>query len=1119
MDSSIEDDVPAVVTAVRVRPMSEDERKAGCRLIVAMDGKQTIITDPAGLGSPRRSPTKVTLWKQAFNYDYSYWSYDPQDASYASQQCLYKDLGTRVLEDAWKGFNSSLFAYGQTGAGKSFSMMGKAKNSNNHNVATQGLIPRICHGLFEKINCKTIYSGSFLVKMSYVEIYNERVYDLLNRTEKDALKVREHPDKGAYVEHVSNHVVTSYHDIEYLLNEGAKTRRVAATEMNQVSSRSHAILTLSLRRELNHSQRISKICLVDLAGSERSELAQGPRLREAAYINKSLSALGEVIHTLATNVQSTNTSFVQYRNSILTRLLKDSLCGQSKLVMLAAISPCCIHYEETLSTLKYLDRVKIALSTATPPLMECTTKEPESGPIIDPSFTEMTFYCIEVGVTTVGKPHDDDAVPDIVLDGHDILPLHCVFHYEENGQVIIRPALGANIFLNGKDIKNMEACNVPNNSRITFGAHHVFRFDMPHIASINDSGVDWTFAHNELLEALLPIKQASAMRPQLSDSIGIQCNGNDFQPNLSITTSTFSMNEEHNPLTQTTDSEVQCELLLKNKDKLVLHNIDAETLCDQSQINFISAESQCDILPTNTQPTSSLISKEITVVQKPIGVDVGCQISNNAITPVATQCHDIEKIGFGTQASPQCATISIQCSLDSDQRILFSEADKISLERKLAKLKLLLKKKDRQIKALSDRNDISTPTQSVQPVVDSVYDPTFDENLLQLRNNLSAKHNFPPQEVALPKQDDIVWRSTILADIETFVEATPTYDNALDSNLLKLREQLATFLDVVPENVELPTSDGVEWRNSIMFDISTLVDALPQTNQILPTITISSSEPTYKSLLDNYMIECKKQLSLLTESKSSNLANYAKVIAALETRFASLCCALNVKCHHEESVFQQVFNTKVIELRESFEQKLASYQATTLLNSQILNRLENQLQEKLNKLTTEYKEQHDVWSQQLQNFTKDQFESMSRLGAEAAFHDEQARMQIAEWDTKCHRLVSETDIVLSETRAMHLKNLRRLEEKFALNMHEVELKRMQEEENCLRASEALVQKYEATILNRIKEQEKWEAQKQEDLSQLQADHAVAMSYLASQHTDMYSQAREAREIYSMSEED
>ena len=116
--------------------------------------------------------------------------------------------------------------------------------------------------------------------------------------------MREHPDRGAYVEHVSNHVVTSYHDIEYLLGEGAKTRRVAATEMNQVSSRSHAILTLSLRRELKDGQRVSKICMVDLAGSERTELAQGTRLREAAYINKSLSALGDVIHALATNVQT-----------------------------------------------------------------------------------------------------------------------------------------------------------------------------------------------------------------------------------------------------------------------------------------------------------------------------------------------------------------------------------------------------------------------------------------------------------------------------------------------------------------------------------------------------------------------------------------------------------------------------------------------------------------------------------------------------------------------------------------------------------------------------------------------------------------------------------------------
>jgi kinesin family protein 1 len=216
----------AVLTAVRVRPMFADERKAGCRFIVSINGNQTVLTDPAGLKqAPSTSPVALTVsshsrrkvWRDKFTFDYSYWSSDPNHPQYASQRQLYHDLGTHMLDNAWHGYNCSLFAYGQTGTGKSFSMMG-ATNNNNYNYNNnekhnnnsnnnnnnnndndhrhhstceerQGLIPRICQGLFEKIQEEkdtpghaSMIATRYIVTMSYVEIYNERVYDLLAAT-------------------------------------------------------------------------------------------------------------------------------------------------------------------------------------------------------------------------------------------------------------------------------------------------------------------------------------------------------------------------------------------------------------------------------------------------------------------------------------------------------------------------------------------------------------------------------------------------------------------------------------------------------------------------------------------------------------------------------------------------------------------------------------------------------------------------------------------------------------------------------------------------------------------------------------------------------------------------
>ncbi|KAA8915450.1 hypothetical protein TRICI_002371 [Trichomonascus ciferrii] len=222
----------------------------------------------------------------------------------------------------------------------------------------EGIIPRIGRELFEQI-AKS--DARCTVEVVYLEIYNEKVRDLLNPRNKGNLRVREHPSLGPYVEDVSKLVVNSFQDIQSLISEGNKTRTVASTDMNQSSSRSHAVLgiTLTQTREQAEtmSEKVSRISLVDLAGSERSTVSgtSGLRLKEGSEINRSLSTLGRVISALADNRRN---SVVPYRDSTLTWLLKDCLGGNSMTTMVANISPAVNSYEQTLSTLRFAGSVK-----------------------------------------------------------------------------------------------------------------------------------------------------------------------------------------------------------------------------------------------------------------------------------------------------------------------------------------------------------------------------------------------------------------------------------------------------------------------------------------------------------------------------------------------------------------------------------------------------------------------------------------------------------------------------------------------------------------------------------------------------------------------------------------
>ncbi|XP_077966673.1 kinesin-like protein KIF28 [Styela clava] len=352
-----------VKVAVRVRPFNKREKDRNATVVVKMDGSTTTLTNP---DKPNDKPKK-------FTFDYSYWSHDgykeradgylekdKASSKYCDQNRVFDDLGQGILNNAWEGYNSTLFAYGQTGSGKSYSIVGYGIN--------KGVVPVLADRLFTQIGEKSNGAdGQFEVTFSMLEIYSEQVRDLLNPKTlklKGGLKVRENPTRGFYVEGLETVAVASYENIESRMSEGTKNRTVAATNMNATSSRAHTIVGITFVQKTKNDSgeemsKTSVINLVDLAGSERARStgATGERLKEGAMINQSLSSLGNVISALADRSGGKKVR-VPYRDSALTKLLKNALGGNSKTVMVAAISPADINYDETLSTLRYADRAK-----------------------------------------------------------------------------------------------------------------------------------------------------------------------------------------------------------------------------------------------------------------------------------------------------------------------------------------------------------------------------------------------------------------------------------------------------------------------------------------------------------------------------------------------------------------------------------------------------------------------------------------------------------------------------------------------------------------------------------------------------------------------------------------
>jgi kinesin family protein 3/17 len=325
----------SVKVAIRLRPMSSTETAAGYDHIISIDQAHggVYVTNPAGQ-------------KVNFKFDFAY----PDGIS---QEEVYETTAAPIVAGVLEGFNGTIFAYGQTGTGKTYSMEGKLVGEH------RGIIPRAFEHIFDYIEANSD-SHQFLITVTYVEIYNDELRDLLAAQPGESLKIREDPAHGVQIKGVATHKVQKLEDLTVLLNFGKRNRVVRKTNMNAESSRSHSIMSINIETltqiEGGEHVRSARLNLVDLAGSERVAKtgAEGMGFKEGVNINYELMILGNCIAALTAK----GNQHIPYRDSKLTMLLRDSLGGNARTMMIAAIGPASYNFSETMSTLRYAERAK-----------------------------------------------------------------------------------------------------------------------------------------------------------------------------------------------------------------------------------------------------------------------------------------------------------------------------------------------------------------------------------------------------------------------------------------------------------------------------------------------------------------------------------------------------------------------------------------------------------------------------------------------------------------------------------------------------------------------------------------------------------------------------------------
>ncbi|XP_010943179.1 kinesin-like protein KIN-8B [Elaeis guineensis] len=333
-----------LLVAVKCRPLTEIERQRSRHIIQVTDDKNLVILDP-DLSKDYLERIQNRSKERRYSFDHVF-------APGCTNADVYRNISSTIF-GVIQGLNATVFAYGSTGSGKTYTMVGTRKDP--------GLMVLSFHTIFDLIK-KDESSDIFEVSCSYLEVYNEVIYDLLEKS-SGHLELREDPEHGIVVAGLRRIKVQSADKILELLNVGNNRRKTETTEANATSSRSHAVLEITVKRKQKNQYKSQILCgklaLVDLAGSERASETRsgGQKLRDGANINRSLLALANCINALGKQ-QKKGLAYVPYRNSKLTRILKDGLSGNSQTVMVATISPADDQYHHTVNTLKYADRAK-----------------------------------------------------------------------------------------------------------------------------------------------------------------------------------------------------------------------------------------------------------------------------------------------------------------------------------------------------------------------------------------------------------------------------------------------------------------------------------------------------------------------------------------------------------------------------------------------------------------------------------------------------------------------------------------------------------------------------------------------------------------------------------------
>jgi len=352
----------------RIRPLAKYE---------VQNGSQAVVTKVPGNGN-----SSECLQVLETNNKNRWFELDAILDETSNQKEVYEKSGAQkaISQDLFEGYNATILAYGQTGSGKTFTMGTSASATN------QGVIPRACEDLFANVKIKCDHQAQ--VTCSYMEVYNEEIRDLLVDTQTQQLRIRETLDGQIYVRGLTERTITSPQDVYTIMQEANQRRVVASTKMNAASSRSHAICVLKVKGVVASDDKVSKtfeskLTLVDLAGSERLKKTQakGSRAKEGISINKGLFVLGQVVSALSEKGQkkkkSLSTPRPPYRDSKLTRLLQDSLGGNSRTIMIACVSPADFNLEETINTLRYATQARNISNTTTANLVE-TISQPEA---------------------------------------------------------------------------------------------------------------------------------------------------------------------------------------------------------------------------------------------------------------------------------------------------------------------------------------------------------------------------------------------------------------------------------------------------------------------------------------------------------------------------------------------------------------------------------------------------------------------------------------------------------------------------------------------------------------------------------------------------------------------